>query len=168
MDERERKIRQKLKDDFVHFANKCLKIRSKEGQIHPFTLNRAQLYIHAKLEEQKRSTGKVRAVILKGRQQGCSTLVGGRFYHQVIHRYGAQAFILTHAMDATQNLYKMAQRYYENTPALIKPEVTTSNAKELIFGAHMDSTPYIRACKCTAHILHLRAKVPRLVLNESI
>lgn len=134
MSDKERQIRQKLKDDFVHFANKCLKIRSKEGQIQPFTLNRAQLFIHAKLEEQRKQSGKVRAVILKGRQQGCSTLVGARFYHQVIHRYGAQAFILTHAMDATQNLYKMAQRYYENTPALIKPEVTTSNAKELIFG----------------------------------
>jgi hypothetical protein len=132
--DKERAIRQKLKDDFVHFATKCLKIRSKDGKIQPFTLNKAQLYIHAKLEEQRQHTGKVRAVILKGRQQGCSTLVGGRFFHQVIHRYGAQAFILTHAMDATQNLYKMAQRYYENTPTLIKPEVTTSNAKELIFG----------------------------------
>jgi hypothetical protein len=134
MSDKERAIRQKLKDDFTHFANKCLKIRSKDGQIQPLTLNRAQLYIHAKLEEQRNKTGKVRAVILKGRQQGCSTLVGARFYHQVIHRFGTQAFILTHAMDATQNLYKMAQRYYENTPALIKPEVTTSNAKELIFG----------------------------------
>ena len=134
MSEREKAIRQRLKDDFIHFATKCLKIRSKDGQIQPFELNRAQLYIHAKLEEQRNRTGKVRAVILKGRQQGCSTLVGGRFYHQVIHRHGTQAFILTHAMDATQNLYKMAQRYYENTPTLIKPEVTTSNAKELIFG----------------------------------
>lgn len=134
LSDKERAIRQRLKDDFEHFSAKCLKIRSKDGKIQPFSLNRAQLYIHAQLEAQKRETGKVRAIILKGRQQGCSTLIGGRFYHQVIHRYGTQAFILTHAMDATQNLYKMAQRYYENTPTLIKPEVTTSNAKELIFG----------------------------------
>ena len=132
--DREKAIRQKLKDNFPHFASKCLKIRTKEGQILPFTLNRAQQYIHAKLEEQKALTGKVRALILKGRQQGCSTYVGARYYHQVIHRFGTQAFILTHALDATNNLYKMAQRYYENTPSLIKPEVTTSNAKELIFG----------------------------------
>lgn len=132
--DREKAIRQKLKDNFPHFASKCLKIRTKEGQILPFTLNRAQQYIHAKLEEQKALTGKVRALILKGRQQGCSTYVGARYYHQVIHRFGTQAFILTHALDATNNLYKMAQRYYENTPALVKPEVTTSNAKELIFG----------------------------------
>lgn len=132
--DRERAIRQKLKDDFPHFANKCLKIRTKEGQILSFTLNRAQLYIHAKLEEQKAKTGKVRALCLKGRQQGVSTYIGARYYHQVIHRFGTQAFILTHALDATNNLYKMAQRFYENTPSLIKPDVTTSNAKELIFG----------------------------------
>ena len=132
--DKERAIRQRLKDDFAHFAAKCLKIRSKEGKIEPFLLNKAQKYIHHRIEKQRTQTGKVRALVLKGRQQGCSTYVGARYYHQVIHRFGTQAFILTHALDATNNLYKMAQRYYENTPGLIKPEVTTSNAKELIFG----------------------------------
>lgn len=97
-------------------------------------LNRAQLHIHTELEMQRGQTGKVRALILKGRQQGVSTLIGARFYHKVSWQKGTQAFILTHALDATQNLYKMAQRYYENTPACVKPGVSTSNAKELIFG----------------------------------
>jgi len=127
-------IRQRLKDDFIHYASKCLFIRTKSGSIQPFKLNRAQSYIHSELERQKGETGKVRALILKGRQQGVSTLIGGRFYHKVSHNFGMQAFILTHALDATQNLYKMAQRYYENTPLPVKPQVTTSNAKELIFG----------------------------------
>lgn len=134
MDPEEKRIRQKLKDNFEHYALKCLKIRSKSGAVEPFTLNRAQKHIHAKLEQQKAETGKVRALILKGRQQGCSTYVGGRFYHNVTHHFGTQAFILTHALDATQNLYKMAQRYYEHTPLLVRPTVSTSNAKELIFG----------------------------------
>ena len=130
----EQRIKQRLKDDFIHYATKCLKIRTKSGSIEPFALNKAQTYIHEQLERQKGETGKVRALILKGRQQGCSTYVGGRFYHKVSHHFGMQAFILTHALDATQNLYKMAQRYYENTPLPVKPQVTTSNAKELIFG----------------------------------
>ena len=130
----EKAIRQRLKDDFVHYASKCLRIRTKSGSIETFALNKAQLYIHEQLEKQKGETGKVRALILKGRQQGVSTLIGGRFYHKVSHHFGMQAFILTHALDATQNLYKMAQRYYENTPAPVKPQVTTSNSKELIFG----------------------------------
>ena len=135
MTPKEKQIRQRLKDDFKHYALKCLKIRSKSGLIVPFELNKAQQYIYAQLEGQKEKHKVVRAIVLKGRQQGCSTLVSARFYHRVSHSFGTQAFILTHALDATQNLYKMAQRYYENTPTLIKPEVTTSNAKELIFGA---------------------------------
>jgi hypothetical protein len=134
MELNELEIRRQLKDDFVHYALKCLKIRTKSGSIEPFHLNKAQQYIQFKLEEQKRLTVKVRALILKGRQQGCSTLIGGRFYHQTTHRFGCQAFILTHALDATQNLYKMAHRYHEHCPQLVRPEISTSNAKELIFG----------------------------------
>ncbi len=76
-------ILQKLKDNFIHYASKCLKIRTKSGSVEAFTLNRAQLHIHTEIERQKGETGKVRVLILKGRQQGCSTYVGGRFYHIV-------------------------------------------------------------------------------------
>ena len=135
MDDAEIRIRQRLKDDFPHYASRCLKIRTKEGQVNPFILNKAQLYIHEKLEEQKRRTGRVRALILKGRQMGCSTYVAGRFYHKTTHTKGIQCFILTHALDATNNLFRMTQRFYEHTPKLVKPEVATSNIKELNFGA---------------------------------
>ncbi len=128
-------IKQRLKDDLIHYASKCLKIRAKDGAISVFELNKAQLHIHHKLEEQKASAGKVRALILKGRQQGCSTYVGARYYHKVTHYFGMQAFILTHMLEATANLYKMAKRFYEHTPALVKPTVSTSNTKELVFGA---------------------------------
>lgn len=134
MDEKERAIRQRLKDDFEHYALKCLKIRTKDGSVEAFKLNKAQRYIHQKLQEQLRITGKVRAIILKGRQQGCSTYIGARLYHNVTHSKGIQAFILTHALDATNNLFKMAKRFYENTPPLVQPEVSTSNSKELVFG----------------------------------
>ena len=71
MDEKERQIRKRLRDDFRHYASRCLKIRTKEGDIKPFILNKAQNYIHERIEYQKLATGKVRAIIVKGRQQGC-------------------------------------------------------------------------------------------------
>lgn len=127
-------IRQKLKDDFIHYAGKCLYIRAKSGKIEPLVLNQAQQYIHQRIEEQRGRTGKVRALILKARQQGASTYIGGRFYHKTSHSFGTQAFILTHALDATANLYKMAQRFHANTPQPVRPQVSTNNSKELIFG----------------------------------
>jgi hypothetical protein len=134
MDEEERDIRLALQCDFVHYAKKCLKIRTKSGDIKDLILNKAQVYVHSRLEKQKRQTGKVRALILKGRQQGMSTYIGARFYHITTHNFGTQTFILTHALDATNNLFKMAQRFHEHTPDLVKPVVSTNNTKALIFG----------------------------------
>ncbi len=134
MDEREKQIRQRLKDDLAHYSSKCLKIRSKEGSIEPFVLNKGQLHIHNQLQRQLGATGRVRALVLKARQLGCSTYIGARYYHKVTHSFGVQAFILTHSLEATGNLYTMAKRFYEHTPALVKPQVSKTNAKELVFG----------------------------------
>ena len=127
-------IKQKLKDDLPHYASRCLRIRTKSGNIEAFLLNKAQLHIHNLLEKQRGETGKVRALILKGRQQGCSSYVGARFYWKVTHNFGHQAFILTHSLEATGNLYTMAKRFYEHTPPEVKPTVSKTNAKELVFG----------------------------------
>lgn len=131
--DRERAIRQRLKDDLPHYAAKCLRIRTKAGAIEPLSFNRAQTYVHERLEEQRAATGKVRALILKGRQQGMSTYVGARFYHRATHARGVRVFILTHEDAATQNLFEMVERYHEHCPALVKPATGSANAKELNF-----------------------------------
>jgi len=126
-------IRENLYNNFPLYAETCLKIRTKQDGIRPFKLNKAQIYIHKKLEEQKRTTGKVRAVILKGRQQGCSTYIAGRYYHAVTQREGAKVFILTHREDATNNLYNLVKNYHENIPPHMKAATSKMSAKELYF-----------------------------------
>ena len=71
-------------------AEKCLKIRPKTGGLIPFTLNQVQRHIDEALEAQVAETGRVRALILKARQPGCSTYVEGRYYWHVTHRRGAR------------------------------------------------------------------------------
>jgi len=133
--DRENAIRQKLKDDFEHYAARCLQIRPKDPRAgnQPLTLNRAQRYLHERLEEQRKKTGKVRALVLKGRQQGISTYIGGRFYWRTTHGRGIRCFILTHEQDATDNLFAMVDRYHEHCPSLVKPTTGAANAKELSF-----------------------------------
>ena len=127
-------IRQRLKDDFVHYAAKCLTIRTKSGSPERLELNEAQKLIHERIEQQLKDTGKVRAIVLKGRQQGCSTYIEARFYWKVTHAKGRRAFILTHEDDATSNLFEIAKRYHENCPQPVKPVTAASSAKELYFG----------------------------------
>ena len=62
------------------FAKNFLVIHDKSGAERYFELNRAQQYIHDRLEAQLLATGKVRALVLKGRQQGVSTLIQARFF----------------------------------------------------------------------------------------
>jgi hypothetical protein len=75
----------------------------------------------------------VRAVILKGRQQGCSTYVQGRYFKKVITSRGKKAFILTHEADATKNIFEIATRFYDNLEDGLCPKADTSTSKELHF-----------------------------------
>lgn len=126
-------------NDFKEYAHRFLKVKNKAGEIVPFRLNAAQEYIHTQLEKQKKELGMVRAEILKGRQQGCSTYVEGRFFHKTATNFGIQSLILTHEQAATDNLFGMTQRYYENLPDALKPALSASNAKELSF-SKLDSS----------------------------
>lgn len=136
LSERERRVRQRLKDDFPHYAARCLRIRPKElvdGDLPVLDLNEAQRYLHARVEDMLARTGRVRVIIVKGRQQGCSTYVEGRLYWKVSHRRGARAYILTHEDPATKNLFEMAKTYHDKCPAMVKPSTGASNANELVF-----------------------------------
>lgn len=129
-DQRAKLIR--LRDDFEYFAATNLRIRTKAGKVEPFVLNRAQKFLHEKLETQRREKGNVRAIILKGRQMGASTYIQGRFYWRLWGQRGLNAFILTHEQAATDNLFKMTKRYHD-LAGPIKHPTQAANAKELVF-----------------------------------
>lgn len=130
---REVELRRSLRDDFEFYAKACLKIRTKAGQVIPFGLNRSQAYLHDRLEAQRKEKGRVRALVLKGRQVGISTYIGGRFYWRSTHTRGYRTFILAHLDLAADNLFNIAKRYHDNCPDLMKPQTGASNAKELSF-----------------------------------
>jgi hypothetical protein len=123
----------RLRDDFEFYARNCLRIRTKADGLQRFELNDAQRYIHKRLQDQIAKTGRVRAIILKGRQQGASTYVEGRYIWRTTHNRGVRAFILTHDSESTNALFEMVERYYENLPPFVKPSAGAANSKELQF-----------------------------------
>lgn len=66
----ERDALRRLRDDFLYYAPRMLRVLNKAGETVPLIMNQAQQFIHERLEAQLAETGKVRALILKGRQQG--------------------------------------------------------------------------------------------------
>lgn len=128
-----RELLAKYKRDFEHYASKALRIRTKSGEVRPFALNRAQQYVHERLQAQKEATGKVRALVLKGRQQGMSTYIEGRFYWKTSMEFGKYALILTHLQDSTDALFDMTKRYHDLCPYPLQPATSAASAKELKF-----------------------------------
>ena len=126
-------FRKRMATDFPFYAKTNLKIRTKAEGIEPFCLNRAQIFLHNKLEAQLASTGKVRALVLKGRQQGISTYVAGRYYHKVTHKVGASAYILSHALDTSVTLFDMTHRFHNLCDSHFKQQTTAASAKKLTF-----------------------------------
>lgn len=130
--EKARKL-QLLRDNFRIYAPAALKIKTKKGEVLPFELNKAQQFLDTAINDQLQETGKVRVLVLKGRQQGISTYTEGRFYWRTSMQFGKTAFIMTHEDKATQNLFGMAKLYHEHVPAPIRPATGAANANELVF-----------------------------------
>jgi hypothetical protein len=128
-----REVRKRLLEDFEFYARHALKIRTKEGTIVPLLLNEAQKRFCEVVIRQLQTTGKVRVVVLKGRQQGLSTVIGGLLFWWVSQHKAVKSIVMTHQSDSTKALFDMTKRYYENCPDILKPKTKYSSRKELVF-----------------------------------
>jgi hypothetical protein len=122
-----------LKTDLPTFTKFCLKVRDKQGQITPLVLNKAQLYLHSRAEDQKRRTGMVRLIVLKGRQQGMSTYIAARFFHRTLLNHGTATFILSHEGKSTATLFDMTKRFHDKLPPGLSPGLAAANKNQLKF-----------------------------------
>ena len=89
-------------EDFESYAPAYLKIRTKTGKIEPFVFNRAQRYVHERLEAQKAETGRVRALNSKRAPAGLLHLCGRALLPPHHDSQGFRTFILTHEDAATK------------------------------------------------------------------
>lgn len=124
-----------LRENLPQWSEKYVRIRPKVGgALVPLTLNHAQMIVHNFLEEIRANNFPVRVAIVKGRKMGVSTYVAARFLHRATLNRGTPVFILAHRRDATDYLFDMVKRMYNNLPDPLKPAVSASNKKELKFG----------------------------------
>lgn len=127
-------VHHRLNDDLEFFAEHGpLLVKDKEGNLVVFKFNIAQRYIHHRLEEQRKKCGWVRALVLKGRQQGCSTYVNARFYHKTTRRANTSAFILSHEGDSTTALFNMVKRYHTHVAGPLRPALGKDNPRAMDF-----------------------------------
>ena len=127
-------VRLQLYEDFELYGPAALKIRTKDAKIVPFLPNEAQRRLAAIVNKQKAETGKVRIIILKARQMGLSTWVGGRLFSRVSQRKARKALVVAHEAKSTAALFEMTKRFYDLCPDILKPHSKYSSRNELKFG----------------------------------
>lgn len=110
-----------------------MKIQDKNSKIIPFKLNKPQQKLYDALGEQNRQGKPMRAIVLKARQMGFSTLTEAMIFKRTATNFNVKSGIIAHEASATNNLFNMSKRYYDNLDDSMKPSVLRSNAKEIIF-----------------------------------
>jgi len=120
-----------LVDSLEIYCAHGTKLYDKQGSLIPFAWNRAQKYLHGMLEKQLKETGKVRALVLKGRQQGVSSYVAARFYHNTVTHEGRRTMIVAHQQKSTNGLFDMVKTYHKSS--ILPVHTAASNAIELVF-----------------------------------
>lgn len=123
----------RLNNDLEYFCFKLMWIKTKSVKhtVRRFTFNAAQRYIHKRLEEMKARTGKVRAIILKGRQQGSSTYVTARFYWKACCLDAQNIYIMSHDSKSASTLFGKVDFYHKRTLEAFKPHANKANSKQL-------------------------------------
>ncbi len=93
-------------------VEKLLQVRTKQGEIKPLVLNRAQ-------EEYEGRCGK-KNIVLKARQLGITTYVAARFFVHTITRRGTLSVQVAHNQDSAEEIFRIVHRFLENLPERLR------------------------------------------------
>ncbi|UGA46796.1 hypothetical protein HU230_0012435 [Bradyrhizobium quebecense] len=129
----ENEVRARLLTDFEFYSRHCVKIRTKKGTIVPLVLNRVQKRFLKAIVKQQQTTGKVRFVVLKARQQGLSTVITAWQYWWLSQRKAQKGLVMAHETDSTITLFDMYKRVHDNCPARLRPHAKYSSRGEMQF-----------------------------------
>lgn len=110
-----------LRSDLDLYGRTVLKIRDKDAALTPLRFNNAQRLVHSRISAQRKESGRVRAVILKARQEGVSTYTAARFFRGMHLWQGRKAMVIADSLERAGVLFDIYQRYLQNVPSEVAP-----------------------------------------------
>ena len=115
------------------YCEHLLRIRTKEQKLLPLVFNEAQEHLYSVIRREAAAGKPIRIIVLKGRQEGISTVTEGLMFQDTVTRPNVKTLIVAHDTTATGNLFKMNKLFYDCLPPWARPLRKNSNAKELVF-----------------------------------
>ena len=124
----------KYTDDFSSFASEQIRIITKDANkgFVPFNFNTAQKHVDDTLDKQLKEKGKVRAIILKARQQGFSTYCTNRVLWKSYYTPHSRSVVMAHDSATSDALFQMSKNAIKYMEPGLRPKEVKSNAKEII------------------------------------
>ena len=110
-----------------------LLIKTKEGNLIRFKLNRTQLDLLAEIEACRSRKKKVRFLILKARQEGVSTFMQALFFSLTATQANRQMWVIAHDRESSGNLFGMSEIFLDYLPETITPMVRYRDKKRIDF-----------------------------------
>jgi hypothetical protein len=124
----------RFRQDTYAYSSLVLRIRDKGANLIPLEANWAQRYVEQKLERQLSETGRIRAIVLKARQEGVSTWTAARFFKRIHLQAGQKGLVVADSLDRAGAIFGIYTRFYENLPAELQPvRKSYANQKRLAF-----------------------------------
>jgi len=122
-----------IRNDFYYYCEKNLKITSKTGELVKLRPNFAQRKLVDAVMKDLAYGSPVRYIVLKARQMGLSTIIEALCYWwTATHKY-VSAAIVAQNKEASNVIYQMFQRYYDNTSQEFKPITRYLTKNDLTF-----------------------------------
>lgn len=108
---------------FAQYCRTFLWVEDEGGNLLRFELNEAQRIVYDAIRKQEAAGRPVRILILKGRQQGMSTLCQMRLAWRSFTTPGLKCFTVAHKLGTTHELYYKLDRARKMMPEELRPEV---------------------------------------------
>lgn len=115
------------------YCENLLWIRTKKQTLTKLRFNDAQNNLYDVIRRQAAQGKPIRLIVLKGRQEGISTVTEALMFQDTVTRPNVKTLIVAHESTATANLFKMNKLFYDSLPSGVQPMRKNSNAKELVF-----------------------------------
>lgn len=117
------------------FMRDHLFIRTQEANIEPLVPNWSQIQVLNHLDAMEKSGEPVRAIILKARRVGISTVCSGRVFTKCYANNNTEALIMAHLQDVTEEIFQMQHLFLKMLDPTVALPLKRSNKKELFWEA---------------------------------
>ena len=124
---------QRLREDFPLYCRTNIRIKTKDGTLVPFELNKMQLHLWSIVKKHIEQGMPLKAFLIKLRQGGATTFFTVLIYWLCTLWPYRNALGIAHDEDAAKGVGSKWQNYYMQSNNNLRPKVRIMNRKEIYF-----------------------------------